>query len=242
MELPPTIEKIEVRYPRVESDKFNRIGTTIEACLERELNLKDAKNWAQVLINTIIQTYVMSPFFWDHVNTHSQEIWNMAQTVRRVLKKDAYTFFGGNRKLLEKTIRAQGGKFNARFSYFYKDWIYRYHAYIQEPSYMISQQVVVPNEDGMWLIIIQFYPSIFYEELDTGVLWRKGGIKIEKLTLIEDLWHRTDENMLAARTIELAWYTSPNTDSVEVIDDMSMKELVEQSIEQSIEQATITVN
>jgi hypothetical protein len=242
MEQPPNIEMIEVRYPKVDSEKFNRIGTTIEACLEHELNLKDAKNWANILINTIIQAYVLSPFFWDHVNIYSQEIWNMAQTVRRVLKKDAYTFFGGNRKLLEKTIRARGAKFNARFSYFYKSWIYKYHGYIQEPSNMISQQVVVPNEDSMWLIIIQFYPSIFYEELDTGILWRKGGIKIEKLTLIEDLWYRTEENMLASRIVELAWYTSPNNDSVGIIDDITMNDLIEQSFEQSNEQSTITVN
>lgn len=242
MEQIPPIEHIEARYPKVESNQFNRVGTSIEDCLVRELNLKDAKTWAHTVIDAIIQTYILSPFFWDHVNTHSQEIWNMAQTVRRVLKKDAYTFFGGNRNLLEKTIKARGPKFNKKFSYFYKDWIYRYHSYIQEPSNIISQEVVVPNDEGMWLIIIQFYPSIFYEELDTGVLWRKGGIKIEKLTLIEDMWHRTDENMLAARTIELAWYTSPTIDEIETIDDASMTDLVEQSFEQSNEQAAITVN
>jgi len=241
-QIPPNIEKIEVRYPIVGSDKFNRVGTTIEACLERELNLKDAKNWAHVLINTIIQAYILLPFFWDHVNTHSQEIWTMAQTVRRVLKKDAYTFFSGNRKLLEKTIRARGDKFNSRFSYFYKNWIYQYHAYLQESSNMISRHIVIPNEDGMWFVIIQLYPSIFYEELDTRILWRKGGIKIEKLTLIEDFWHRTEENMLASRTVELAWYTSPNADGVKTINDMSMNELIEQSFEQSSEQATVTVN
>lgn len=208
---PPTVEKIEVRYPIVDSNKINRVGTSIEACLIRELDLKDAKTWAQTIITTIIKTYILTPSFWSHITTYSQEIWNIAQTVRRVLKKDAYIFFGGNRQLLENTIKARGSKFNSRFSYFYKDWIYKYHNYLQEPSNMISDHVVIPIENNMWLITIQFYPSIFYEELDTGILWRKGGIKIEQLILLDDVWHRTAENMSVARTVELAWYTTPET-------------------------------
>lgn len=247
--VPPRIEHIEVRYADWKTGKFDRVGVSIVTCLERELQMRGvtAQYWGRVVYDTLICTYLTRPDFWHHIDVSSIEIWNMEQTVRRLLRnknKDDPSInparFFTNKDCyngLVKAVKNRGAKFDRRFSYIYKDWFVRYHAYVQQPAFAVISQVTIPTEECMWLVTTQLYPRIFYEELDTGRRWRKGGIKIEQLIFVEGQWCREMKKTEEAQTLEIAWYEvpMPNDPEPESPETEENPEQIEEKSEQSEE-------
>jgi hypothetical protein len=165
--------------------------------------------------------FATSPFFWEHLQVHSKEMWNMEQTVRRILKKDARYFTSNQPTTLATIIQNKGTNFDKKFAYIYTDWIKKFHNYIQEPNYAIFSNMTIPSDTNEWFITIQLYPRVFYEDQTTHTLWRKGGLKIEMLdwdNTIEE-WVRTDANWKNARTIEIAWHCTDRIHGIHKLED-----------------------
>jgi hypothetical protein len=206
------LDHIEVRYLTVSDNKTGREVASLSQCLRTELGLKGVTStfWGKVVLDTILSVFAISPGFWQHVQTHAREMWNMEQTARRLLKTDAKYFTGNQEAALAGVIQSRGVKFDRKYSYIYTDWLKKFHNYIQEPNYAIANSITIPSDDAVWYITIQLYPRIFYEDQNTGIFWRKGGIKMEKLIWNEDLdeWVRSYENHNNAKTIEIAWHCS----------------------------------
>jgi len=229
-DIPPHLEHFEIRYLEVSGDKtrINRNGYNVSHALRQEIGLKGvhSTHWGGCVSDAISATFATSPHFWDHLQVHSREIWNMEQTVRRVLKKDAKNFTSNNKQGLESAIKNKGSNFDRKFSYIYNDWLKRFHSYIQEPSNAIFNTLIIPTETSKWFVTVQLYPRIFYEDQEKHILWRKGGMKMEQLkwdpTTSE--WIRTEENYKNAKTVEIAWYCSGDAPGVyELKDDKIVK-------------------
>jgi len=224
METPgaPRIGRIEVRYTDWRTGKLSRVGVSITKCLEQELGLHEANAqfWGREVQNALIGVYLSRTDFWYHIDVKSREIWNMEQSVRRILRiknqdgqnvvQPARFFVNKDSYLcLVKAVKARGAAFDRKFSYIYKYWFPQYHGYVQQPAFAVISQTMVPTEDSMWLVTTQLYPRIFYEELDTGKQWRKGGIKFEQLVYVEDQWCREMSKSEEAKTFEIAWHEVP---------------------------------
>jgi len=210
------ITHIEARYVTVSGNETDRKSVSLSQCLRTELGLKGVTStfWGKVVSDSILSTYANSPGFMEHIKTHSKEMWNMEQSARRLLKEDAKYFTNNQKTALIESIKSRGVKFDRQFSYIYKDWFDKYHSYIKEPYYAIGTGITIPSDQVVWFMTIQLYPRIFYEDQTTGISWRKGGIKVEKLVWVEDHkdWFRNQDNNNNAKTIEVAWYCSETTD------------------------------
>ncbi len=242
---PPGIGHIEVRYVAVngEKAKIDRNGVTLTECLRKEMSLQGvhAVYWGRQVEDALKEVFMASPYFWQHIQIHSKDMWQMEQTVRRVLKKDAKLFTNNQKEALIAAVKSRGEKFENKFSYISKDWVFRYHRYVLEPHYAISRSILIPTEDSMWYATIQLYPRIFYEERDKNVLWRKGGIKLERLAYNQqtDEWSRSDDNYKAAKTFEIAWYCNPE---IPILTPMiaGVHHIVDDVISETAEPATKT--
>jgi hypothetical protein len=146
-------------------------------------------------------------------------MWSIEQEARRVLGRDIGVFMKDtphNFKLLQIKLNEKG----PRYRYLLQHYM-EYHAYVLDPIYALSAGCQIPawvpvdGEVGatkkiMLYCVIQLYPRVFYEDFQKNVLWRKGGVLIEKMSYddSEGIWFRTPESGTTATKIELAWYES----------------------------------
>jgi hypothetical protein len=213
----PTIRHVELREPIIQDGRKTRMAFTINEGLTKVLGLKGvvAEYWASVIMTSILVIFNQSSNFWEHIQVTSRFFWDMEQSVRRDLGGDDARLFVSNRKdLLEKAILSRGTDFAEEFSYIYT-WMEKYHNYVLDSDNAIFCDVFVPSDESMWLVTFQLYPRIFLQESE--ILWRKGGIKFEKLIRSDDIqtpWVRTLDTRQNAQKMEVAWYAADRADTL----------------------------
>lgn len=213
----PILKHIESRQCVVQDGVYTRnVQNISDVISEGQLvSHKQAKAIEKTLI-TIVKSHLKeSTWFWYEIAIRSIEIWDIEQKARTVLGKDISVFMKDtpcNYHLLQQKLTEKGPRYMYLLEHYKK-----YHAYVMDPLYALNTHCQisahVPLENGslqkiMLFCTIQLYPRIFYEDHYEQILWRKGGILIEKMSYndTDGVWFRTPEGNSNGTKIQLAWY------------------------------------
>lgn len=218
----PLLKHVEARQQIMNPNgTFCRIVQNIcDVIAEKvKISLHQAQVIEKMLLVMIRKLLSESPWFWYEIGVRSPQMWSIEQDARRILGKDIGVFMKNdphNYSFLQKKLTEKGPRYKYLLQYYLM-----YHAYVLEPRYALSVDCQIPawvpfeDEAGathkiMLYCVFQLYPRIFYEDFQKNVLWRKGGILIEKMSYddTQGIWFRTQEGAASATKIELAWYES----------------------------------